>query len=194
MDIIPSLISLLESSKYFLIFAGSYLEGSAVMMTTGLLWHLGRVEFLPAYTALFLGDILSDTMWYTIGHYAARPFLARWGHLFGMDPEVIEKVKRRFHHYHTKILVISKLTMGFGLAVPILMVAGMLHVPFSRFLLINVVCGVVWILALMGIGYYFGNLLVYIPKNLQVTLAVAIPLLFFFALREITQRLKSVDW
>ncbi len=103
-------------------------------------------------------------------------------------------MERRFHHYHTKILVISKLTMGFGLAVPILMVAGMLHVPYTRFLTINILCGIIWILALMGIGYYFGNLLVYIPKDFQIAMAIAVPIGFFFLLREITQRLKTLNW
>ncbi len=194
MSFIPTLIALLESSKYVLIFAGSFIEGSAVMLTTGLLWHLGQVAFWPAYGALLLGDILADIMWYTIGYHAARPFLARFGHRFGMDPEIIEKVKRRFHHYHTKILIISKLTMGFGLAVPVLLVAGMLHVPFWRFFTINLLGGVVWVLFLMSIGYYFGNVLTYIPKDFQIALAIAIPIIFFFILREITKHLKTVDW
>lgn len=194
MPFIPSFIAFLESSKYFLIFAGSYIEGSAVMMTTGLLWHLGTVEFWPAYIALLLGDVLSDTMWYFIGYHGARRFFARWGHWFGMTPDVIEKVERRFHHYHLRILIISKLTMGFGLAVPVLTVAGMLRVPFSRYLIINLLGGIAWVLFLMGIGYYFGNLLAYIPKDFQVVIAIAIPILFFFILREISQKLKTVDW
>ena len=194
MTFIPTLIAFLESSKYVLIFIGSYVEGSAVMMTTGLLWHIGTVEFWPAYLALLLGDVLSDTMWYLIGYYAARPFFTRWGHWFGMTPEVIEKVEGRFNHYHTKILIISKLTMGFGLAVPVLTVAGMLRVPFMRYITINVLGGIVWILFLMGIGYYFGNLLAYIPKDFQIAIAIAVPVIFFVILRAISQKLATVDW
>lgn len=194
MALLPSLISFLESSRYVLIFLGSFLEGSAVMMTTGLLWHLGTVAFWPAYLALLLGDILADTVWYAVGYFGARPFFNRYGHWFGTTPEVIQKVEGKFHQYHTNILIISKLTMGFGLAVPVLTVAGMLHVPFLRYITINILGGIVWILFLMGVGYYFGNLLAYIPKDFQIAIAIALPLVFFFALTKVAQRLKTVDW
>lgn len=164
------------------------------MMTTGLLWHIGTVAFWPAYAALLAGDFLADVMWYVIGHYGARSFFDRWGHFFGATPDVIGKVERRFNHYHTKILIISKLTMGLGLAVPILIVAGMLRVPFMRYLMINVLGGIVWVLFLMGIGYYFGDVLQQIPKDFQIAVAIAVPFLFFFGLRWVNRKLKEVDW
>ena len=194
MDFLPALIAFLQSSKYVLIFIGSFLEGSAVMMTTGLLWHLGEVAFWPAYGALMLGDVLSDTTWYLVGHFGARSFFARWGHVIGVTPEVIDKIERRFQRYHTKILIASKLTMGLGLAVPVLVVAGMLRVPFTRYITINVLGGIVWVLFLMGVGYYFGNVLQYIPKDFQIALAIAAPFIFFFSLRAISRKLATVDW
>ncbi|TSC70696.1 MAG: membrane-associated protein [Parcubacteria group bacterium Gr01-1014_49] len=194
MDLLPSLLAFVEQSKYVLIFLGSFFEGSAVMMTTGLLWHVGTVEFWPAYLALLAGDISADIMWYIVGHFAARSFFIRWGHFFGATPDVLEKVERRFNHYHTKILIISKLTMGLGLAVPVLIVAGMMRVPFTRFVVINVLGGIVWVLFLMGVGYYFGDVLHLIPKELQIAVAIAIPFLFFFGLRWVNRKLKEVDW
>lgn len=194
MEFFSALLAFLEQSKYVLIFLGSFFEGSAVMMTTGLLWHIGTVAFWPAYGALMVGDFLSDITWYLVGRYAARSFFVRWGHFINVTPHIIEKVERRFHHYHTKILIASKLTMGFGLAVPILTVAGMLRVPFARYVAINVLGGIVWILFLMGIGYYFGNVLQYIPRDFQIALAIAAPFLFFFALRAMSQKLATIDW
>lgn len=194
MEFIPALLAFLQSSKYVLIFLGSFFEGSAVMMTTGLLWHLGAVAFWPGYLALMLGDFLSDIMWYLVGHFAARSFFTRWGRFINVTPESIEKIERRFHRYHTKILVVSKLTMGFGFAVPVLVVAGMLRVPFLRYITINVLGGIVWILFLMGVGYYFGNVLQYIPKDSQIALAVAAPFVFLFALRAVSRKLATVDW
>ena len=164
------------------------------MMATGLLWHVGTVTFWPAYGALLAGDVIADIMWYLVGRFGARSFFVRWGQFINVTPEIIEKVERRFHHYHTKILIISKLTMGFGLAVPILTVAGMLRVPFIRYLTINVLGGVVWVLFLMGIGYYFGDVLQYIPKDFQIAMAIAVPFLFFFALRALSKKLATVDW
>ncbi len=194
MSLFAAFIAFLEGSKYILIFLGSFFEGSAVMMTTGLLWHIGVVRFWPAYLALMAGDILSDIMWYAIGYFAARPFFARWGYLINATPEVIGRIERRFHRYHTRILVISKLTMGLGLAAVILTVAGMLRISFVRYVTINVLGGIVWILFLMGIGYYFGNLLQYVPKDFQIAIAIAVPFAFFFALKTINKKLAALDW
>jgi hypothetical protein len=84
--------------------------------------------------------------------------------------------------------------MGLGLASVILTVAGMLRVSFVRYVTINVLCGIVWILFLMGIGYYFGNLLQYVPKDFQIGIAIALPFAFFFTLKTINKKLAALDW
>ncbi len=188
------LFALLDSSKYALIFIGCYVEGSTVMMTTGLLWRVGTMSFWPAYLTLVVADVLSDIMWYFVGRYGAGPFVNRWGHWFGATPEVVAKVKQRFHHYHTNILIISKLTMGFGFAVPVLAVAGMLQVPLKRFVLINTLGSFVWVLANMAVGYYFGNFVVDIPREFQIALLIALPILFFIAIKLLSNKLQTVDW
>lgn len=193
MNSLSYLFAFLEQSKYVLIFLGSFFEGSAVMMATGLLSHIGTVAFWPAYAALMAGDVLSDIAWYLTGRFAARSFFTRWGRFFGTTPDILEKIERKFNHHHTKILITSKLTMGLGFAVPILIVAGTLRVPFMRYLTINVLGGIVWIFFLMRIGYYFGNVLQYIPKDFQIALAIAAPLLFFLVLRAINRKLATLN-
>ncbi|MFA5744797.1 MAG: VTT domain-containing protein [Candidatus Paceibacterota bacterium] len=194
MEFLSALLALLEQSKYFLIAIGSFFEGSAMMMTAGLLWHLNVVTFWPAYSALLIGDILSDTIWYIVGRFFARSFLTQWGHFINVTPQIIEKIEKRFYHYHTKILTVSKLTMGFGFAIPILITAGMLRVPFARYITITVLGGIVWIFLLMNIGYYFGNVFYYIPKDFRIALAIVMPVLFFLVIRAASKKLTTVEW
>ena len=120
--------------------------------------------------------------------------VSRWGHFLELTPEIFEKVQHRFHRYHTRILIISKLTMGLGFATAVLTVAGIMRVPFWRFFAINLLGGIVWVLFLMVVGYYSGNLLNYIPKNLQIAVAIAIPFVLFFGLRYVNRALKKIDW
>jgi len=194
MEILGSIIAFFEATKYPLIFAGCYIEGTVVMMGTGILWHSGVVNFWPAYVALVLGDFLSDLMWYFIGYYAARKSIDRWGHRFGLTPENMAKVERRFHKYHTQILYISKLSMGFGLAVATLTTAGMLRVPLWRYVAINLSGGLVWVFAMMLVGYYFGNILALIPEQLQLAFALATLALAFLGLKWLSQKLATSDW
>jgi membrane protein DedA with SNARE-associated domain len=193
-DFFSSIISLLENSKYFLLFAGSYIEGSAVMMTGGLLWRLGKVDFWPMYFCLFAGDFLSDLMWYFVGYFGARKFLLRWGYLVSITPFILKKVEQRFHRYHLRILIISKLTMGFGLAVPILATAGMLRVSLARYIIINVLAGTVWIFALVMLGSYFGNVLRFIPSNFQLLVVPFLFVGFLLLLKYASKKLETVSW
>jgi len=193
MPLLPSLITFLEGSKYFLIFTGCYIEGPAVMIATGVLWHLDIVSFWPAYVALLLGDLLADIMWYLIGYHAGRPFIARYGHWFNLTTSTIDKAEHHFHRHHTKILAFSKLTMGFGLAVPLLTVAGMLHVRFSRFVTINAIGGAIIVLVTMIVGYYFGNVLATIPENFRIAAIAAAALIFLLVIRTVSKKLATLD-
>jgi membrane protein DedA with SNARE-associated domain len=188
------LVAFLQATKYPLFFTGAYIEGTVVMLTGGLLLRLGVVEFWPLYAALILGDVLSDIMWYWIGYLGARRFVMRWGYLVGATPEIVAKMERRFHKYHLRILVISKLTMGFGLAVPILTTAGMLRVSFKRYCVINIVGSFIWVGFVIFVGYNFGDVLAYFPEKFQIASFFVIIALFFIGLRYLTKRLETVNW
>jgi membrane protein DedA with SNARE-associated domain len=191
---LSGLIAFLEATKYPLLFAGAYIEGTVVMMTGGVLLKLGQVQFWPLYASLIAGDILSDIMWYWVGYFGARTFILRWGHLINATPEIVAKLERRFQKYHLRILVFSKLTMGFGLAVPILTTAGMLRVSFYRYCTINIIGSFVWVAFIIFVGYNFGNLLQLFPEQYQIGSFLVLIAAFFFFLRYLNGRLAKVDW
>lgn len=194
MELLVDLLPLLERSKYALIFIACYLEGPGVMLTTGVLWSLGAVAFWPAFAALFLGDILSDIMWYLLGRHAGQPFIARFGPWFGVVPETVAKVQHLFHRYHTGVLGISKLTMGFGLAIPLIVVAGTLHIPFRRFLAINSLGAAVLLPTMMIIGYYSGTALTDLSVERQLYTIIGIALLCLSLFHLLGKRLSRVAW
>ena len=153
-----------------------------------------RLTISSIWIALVLGDILADIMWYAIGYFGARKFVDRWGHHLNMTPDVLAKIERRFNTYHTWILIISKLTMGFGFAVATLMTAGMMRVPLFRYIVINLLGGFVWVYALMCVGYYFGNVLASVPPQYQLAIGVSGFILVFFGLKYVSKRLASAEW
>lgn len=189
-----SLIALLAASKYVLLFIGTLTEGPLVMMGAGLLLHLGQVEFWPAYLALVAGDFVADIVWYIVGYWGARPFFNRYGHYFNITPVTIEKIERRFHRYSDWVLAISKLTMGFGLSLATLTVAGMLRVSFWRYAAINLICGFIWTLFLFYVGYFFGNVYELIPGYLQIIFAVSVFIAVFFGIRAASRAMARAEW
>ncbi len=173
MDILATIIAFLESSKYVLIFLGSFTEGAFVMMTGGVLWQAGQTEFWPTYFALLSGDILSDIMWYFVGFFGARRLINRWGGKIGLTHAVVEKIERRFHRYKLAILIISKVTNGYGTGAGTILMAGMLKVPFVAFLAVTCIGSFVWVFMIMGIGYYFGNVLSVVPPGFKIIALLA---------------------
>ena len=147
----------IESSKYVLLFLGCIFEAPVVMVASGFLYKLGGFEFLPMYITLVSGDFVADIGWYFVGRFGGRPLISKWGHWFGITNESILKIQGRFQRYHEKVLIISKLTMGFGFALVTLVVAGMLRVPFKNYFILNLIGGFIWTAFLIGVGYFFGN-------------------------------------
>ena len=148
----------LNASKYVFLVVGTIFEGPVVMVASGFLYRLGSFDLLPMYLALVAGDFTADIGWYTVGRFGGRPFILKFGNRFGITDRAILKIQDRFHRYHDKILIISKLTMGFGFALVTLVVAGMLHVPFKKYVVLNLLGGFIWTAMLIALGYFFGNI------------------------------------
>ena len=188
------IVAFIDSSKYILFFLGTFTEGPLVMMSGGFLYRLGQVAFWPTYLAMVFGDFTSDLGLYLVGYWAARPFFNRYGHYFNITPAVIEKIERRFRQYSDRVLVVSKLTMGFGLSFATLMTAGMLRVSFWRYAAINLACGFIWTLFLFGVGYFFGNVYQLIPGYWKIIFPICSLAVLFFVIRSINSRLARTEW
>lgn len=154
--------------KYFVAFPLAIVEGPIIMVACGFLLRLGAFSFWPIYLALVLGDFVADIVWYFVGYYGARKFADRWGKYFSITPESLEKLEVLFHNHQSKILFISKITMGFGFALATLIAAGMAKVPLKKYALFNFLGGFVWTALLMGVGYFFGHLYTIIDKSFKV--------------------------
>lgn len=127
-------------------------------MFCGLLIRLGDAPFWPLYITLMLGDLLSDIAWYYVGYYFGGGFIRRFGKYFSVTEESVDTVKKIFHKYDTRILIISKITTGFGFALVTLITAGIVKIPIRKYVILNSFGQVIWTAILVFIGYKFGDL------------------------------------
>jgi len=168
-------------------------EGPVASLTSGFLLKFGQVRFLPVYLVLVGGDLTADIVWYCLGRFGTRTVLLRYGRLFNITPEAMETVSRRFNRYNERILLISKLTMGFGFAIVTLMVAGMSRVPFKNFFILNLIGGLIWTLFLLGVGHTFGNVYALISDEAKVLFLVVVGTVFIVGLRYANRYLMTKD-
>lgn len=166
---------------YGVIIVLSCAEGPILSMIGGVLVRFGYFPFIPIYAALMIGDLIGDSIWYWIGHRYGHRFIARFGKYFSITEEGFEKVRKIFHHYKHRILLISKMTNGFGLSLVTLTTAGMIRIPFSKYICTNVIGQFVWSGFLIGVGYFFGNAYLKVNSIFAKISIVALSILVIFA-------------
>ena len=180
---LSGLLLWLITYKYLVIFITTIFEGPIVMMFSGILLKLGSVTFIPVYLTLMAGDLVGDTFWYCIGYYFAGPITNKYGYYFSLTPEILDKTKRTFEKNPIKILFISKITMGLGFALAILVAAGMSKISFKKYIIINASGQFIWTGVLLYMGYTFGNLYQKINNDLKMVSLVGFIIIVFILLR-----------
>ncbi len=194
MVLLHNLEAFFNFSKYVLIFIGCIFEGPAVMIAGGFLLKLGQFDLLPLYLCAMGGDFTADLGWYAIGRFGVRKLINRFGKFFRITPEFIEKIEAIFKKHDGKILWLAKLAAGF--TIPILTVAGILHISFKRYASITFLSGTVWTLLMLLVGYLFGNIYDLIPnvfKSHFLILAAVLVVLFLIFIKQVGKKLFSKE-
>ncbi len=168
------IVSWLLTYRYSIAYPLAIAEGPVVMMICGLLVRLGFFEFWAIYFILIAGDLTGDVVWYLVGRHGARSFIHKYGRFLSLTEANVEKAERFFQNHHIKILLISKITMGFGFAIATLIAAGAAKVPFKKYFAINFFGQFVWTGILMAVGYFLGNLYFVVDKGLRWAFVIAL--------------------
>ncbi len=147
-------------------------EGPWMALVCGVLIEIGDLRFLPVYTALMLGDLIGDAGWYGIGRRYGHRFVERYGRYVNITEDGVERMTRLFHRYKDSVLFLSKVTNGFGFSLVTLMTAGMVRIPFARYMLVNLLGQLVWTGLLLGVGYFFSHLLATV-ENVLARISIA---------------------
>ena len=177
---------------YGLILFLSIVEGPVLAITLGILLKVGYFYFVPVYLVLIAGDLIGDTLLYTLGYRYGRNIITKVGNLFGFNTKHVEKIERLFNQYHEKILFFSKLTNGFGFSAVILFTAGITRIPFTRFITINTIGQFAWSGMLLAVGYFFGSLYEAIPSTTGKIILASISIVFcLIAIRYINHKKKQ---
>ncbi len=160
------------------------IEGPWISLILGVVLRLGYFYFWPIYIALMLGDLFGDIVWYYIGRKYGHVFIAKYGKRFNITEEGVKHMTELFHRYKNRILFLSKISNGLGLALVTLMTAGMIRIPLGRFLFINITGQLVWTGLLLSIGFFFSNLYITVDNILgKISITAVIIVLAFLGYR-----------
>ncbi len=158
----------------------------------------GNKFVLPlAIAAGTLGETVGGIIAFFVGRAGGRPVLERYGKLVLLSPEELEKAELWFARYGDWVVFITRLLPAIRsfIALP----AGVVRMPFWRFLAYSLVGSFIWCTVLAIVGHQLGQSWNTVSTSLRkydVIIVVAVVLLIVFALyKRITagrrQRRKS---
>jgi membrane protein DedA with SNARE-associated domain len=124
-----------------------------------------------AVGSCLLGALAGDCMMYFMGYHFGRGVLQqrRW-FVRAVTPEREDKVEEMFRRHGLKVFFIARFLVV--VRSPLLLAAGIMRVPFRRFLLIDLISATVVVGAFFGLSYAFGKDIYQNIRNTEVLLTV----------------------
>jgi len=156
-----NLETILQHYGYLALFIGTLVEGETVLILAGYFAHRGYLDYSLVCLVAFFGGFLGDQIYFYLGRHKGKSILAkrpRW-------QAKTEKVRYYLDKYQTWLLVGFRFFYGTRTMVPFAL--GMSNVKTIRFLIYNVISGMIWAVAVATGGYFFGRAMEYIIGNVQ---------------------------
>jgi membrane-associated protein len=98
---------------------------------------------------------LGDNIGYLVGKKGGRPLLDRYRHIFRIPDATILKGEKLFHTHGNATVFFARFI--FGLRIIAGPLAGVLQMPWRRFVLYNFLGASLWVTVISLIGYKFGE-------------------------------------
>ena len=177
---------LMTNFGYFGMFLGMVLEAviiiipsEVILATGGILAGRGIFSFWMAFLVGLVGSVFCAIIIYLIGYFGGRSFVKKYGKLFFMKEEDIEKCDIWFEKYG---LLAAFLARNFPIVRTLISLPmGISKVNFPRFVLFTTLGSIPWTFAFVYVGYALGNnwiILNNFVKKLKLPIIILLILLF----------------
>ncbi|MGC4020512.1 MAG: DedA family protein [Cyclobacteriaceae bacterium] len=138
---------------YLALMIGTFFEGETAILTASSLIHRGLFDFPFTVLFAFAGSFVSDWIYYLIGHFNGKIFLANRPKLQAR----VEPVNNFFRTHKFQILFSYRFLYGFRIIIPL--VIGMSGLTPTSYLFYSVVTGLIWATTISTVGYWTGRIL-----------------------------------
>lgn len=149
---------------YLALFLGTCLEGETIMVLGGIAARQGYLELPWVMLVGFAGSILGDQTIFFLGRWKGQSFLARRPHWQPRIDRINRQLERR------AALFITSFRFFYGLRNVTPFVLGASSVATPKFVMLNILGGIVWAVTLGGMGYLLGAVAEQVLKDLRIVI------------------------
>ncbi len=161
---------------------GFFLPGDSLLFTAGFLSSQGVFHIVPLILLSIVAAIAGDSVGYAFGHRVGRKIFKKEDSLLFHKDNLL-KAEAFYEKHGGKALILARFMPVVRTFAPIL--AGVGTMKYSKFLMYNVVGGVLWAVGLPLLGYFLGSAIPDVDKYL-------LPIIIFIILLSITPSLVHI--
>jgi membrane-associated protein len=147
-----------------------FLPGDSLLFAAGTFAALGAFKVGWLILALSAAAVIGDTVNYWIGHYVGPKVFTKEKARF-FKKEHLDRTHAFYEKHGGKTIIIARFVPIIRSFAPF--VAGIGRMSYGRFVAYNVIGGVGWVVLLVGVGYFFGNIPL-VKKNFSLAILAII--------------------
>jgi len=188
MHTINLLIGLVEHHQvlaYLLIFIGLIFEGEFFIIFTGILTHLGALNFWISLVFVFLGALSKTFIGYALGEFLYRKF--QHHKFFTYIQKRVYNILPRFKAKPFWSIFISKFIIGANNIVVVF--SGFEKINYKKYLKAEILATIVWAPLLLSLGYFFSYTALHVSREIWKFSLVVLILFIMFILFD-----KLISW
>ncbi|MBI2337729.1 VTT domain-containing protein [Candidatus Daviesbacteria bacterium] len=167
------LITLIKTFSYFGVFAIVFLEsgmmigfffpGDSLLFTAGFLASQGVLDIKFLVAGSFIFAVLGDSVGYYIGQKFGRKLFNKeksiWFH-----KNHLERAQKFYEKHGSKTIILARFVPVIRAFAPV--VAGVGLMQYKKFVMFNLIGGILWAIAIPILGFYLGSLIPDVDKYL----------------------------
>ena len=153
--------------------AGMPLPEEVAIVAAGVLSAQGTLQPQAAFVACLLGALVGDALMYGIGRRFGWSLLSRHPRLAKLlHADRGEDFERAIERHGFKVLLLARFMVG--VRGPVYLTAGVVRMPFRRFMLWDVVCATLVVGCFFALSYYFGRDIARLLRQAEVLVTVVV--------------------
>lgn len=168
--------------------AGIPLPGETTLMFAAFLAF--SEHHLTLWGIIVVGVIactIGDNLGYWIGHHGGRPLIEHQRRIFRISEDHLQRGERFFDRYGSFTVFFARFIFGMRIIAGPL--AGVLKMPWRKFVLFNFLGAVLWVSVVATLGYFFGSRWEWLMTKLQeIEIALALVLLIAWLILRLSRR------
>lgn len=150
---------------------GFFLPGDSLLITAGLFAARGDLNLGFMFVLLSALAIIGDAVGYWFGRVTGPKIFTREKSIFFAKNHLL-KAHQFYEKHGGKTIIIARFMPFIRTFAPI--VAGVAKMSYAKFATYNMIGGIAWIGSMLSIGYFLGNLVPNIDKQIHWIIALVI--------------------